>query len=112
VRYRHVCLRCGAVVLSEAENWYVPSRLTPQMNALLDSSDEPFGRVVRPLAFRRLRRDAELPWTPTPGRRQHAAALRELPHTVLRHRAVLLLPDGTPFSYLIESYQREALAGR
>ena len=29
VRYRHVQLMCGARVLSEAENWYLPSRLTP-----------------------------------------------------------------------------------
>jgi hypothetical protein len=28
---------------------------------------------------------------------------------VLIHRAVLRLPDGTPFSYVIEAYQREAL---
>jgi hypothetical protein len=29
VRFRRVRLKCGAHVLSEAENWYVPSRLTP-----------------------------------------------------------------------------------
>src|SRR6185295_7447592 len=28
VRYRRVQLRCGAHILSEADNWYVPSRLT------------------------------------------------------------------------------------
>jgi chorismate-pyruvate lyase len=116
VRYRHVRLRCGAVVLSEAENWYVPARLTPQMNALLDSSDEPFGRVVRPLAFRRLRRDTEVLWPPQASRQPgakapHDPAPRDTARTVLRHRAVLVLPDGTPFCYLIESYRREALAG-
>src|SRR5580698_2375002 len=36
LRYRRVRLRCGAVVLSEADNWYVPGRLTPDMNALLE----------------------------------------------------------------------------
>src|SRR3981081_987304 len=35
VRYRRVKLMCGAVVLSEADNWYVPGRLTPEMNRLL-----------------------------------------------------------------------------
>ena len=30
VAYRHVRLRCGDHVLSEADNWYVPSRLTPE----------------------------------------------------------------------------------
>jgi hypothetical protein len=28
--YRRVRLHCGAHVLSEADNWYVPSRLTPR----------------------------------------------------------------------------------
>ncbi|GJD90784.1 hypothetical protein BHAOGJBA_4327 [Methylobacterium hispanicum] len=50
VRYRRVRLACGAHVLSEADNWYVPSRLTPEMNRALDETDAPFGRVVRPLA--------------------------------------------------------------
>jgi hypothetical protein len=36
VRYRRVRLRCGAYVLSEADNWYVPARLTDDMNRLLD----------------------------------------------------------------------------
>src|ERR1051326_6447622 len=30
VRYRNVRLRCGDLVLSEADNWYVPARLTPE----------------------------------------------------------------------------------
>ena len=32
VRSRRVRLHCGEHVLSEADNWYVPSRLTPEMN--------------------------------------------------------------------------------
>jgi hypothetical protein len=32
VGYRRVKLRCGTHVLSEADNWYVPSRLTDEMN--------------------------------------------------------------------------------
>ena len=44
---------CGSVVLSEADNWYVPSRLTPEMNRLLDTTDAPFGRVVQAVHFRR-----------------------------------------------------------
>jgi hypothetical protein len=33
--YRRVRLKCGGHVLSEADNWYVPSRLTPEMNHML-----------------------------------------------------------------------------
>jgi len=47
VRYRRVRLMCGTLVLSEADNWYVPGRLTPEMNQLLDTTDSPFGVVVR-----------------------------------------------------------------
>jgi hypothetical protein len=33
-----------------------------------------------------------------------------IPHEVLEHRAVLTLPDGTPFSELVETYTGEVLA--
>jgi hypothetical protein len=33
-----------------------------------------------------------------------------IPHAVLEHRAVLTLPDGTPFSEVVETYTREVLA--
>src|SRR5262247_3263009 len=32
IKYRRVELRCGTRVLSQADNWYVPGRLTPEMN--------------------------------------------------------------------------------
>ena len=32
--YRRVRLKCGDRVLSEADNWYVPARLTPEMNQI------------------------------------------------------------------------------
>jgi chorismate-pyruvate lyase len=50
VRYRRVRLRCGGHVLSEAENWYLPGRLTPEMNRALETGNTPFGRVVAPLS--------------------------------------------------------------
>src|SRR5579871_5126781 len=31
LRYRRVDLTCGSHVLSQADNWYVPARLTPEM---------------------------------------------------------------------------------
>jgi chorismate-pyruvate lyase len=46
VRYRRVRLTCGDHVLSEADNWYVPARLTPEMNRLLDTTDTAFGRAA------------------------------------------------------------------
>ncbi len=64
VVYRRVELACGSHVLSQADNWYVPSRLTPAMNAALLSSDIPFGRVVRPLHPRRQTIAVRIFWHP------------------------------------------------
>lgn len=94
VRYRRVKLVCGAHVLSEADNWYVPSRLTPAMNAALDATDTPFGAAVKALNFHRRTLDAG----PAPG-------------TGLRVRALLLTPDETPFSLVVEDYTAD-LTGR
>jgi chorismate-pyruvate lyase len=117
VNYRHVRLRCGDRVLSEAENWYVPSRLTPEMNRSLETSDIAFGRAVKALRFQRHTLSAELSWSPLPEGWEIGAALPmesdgplPVPDHVIRHRAVLILPDGTPFSEVIENYTSDVLA--
>lgn len=116
VRYRHVRLHCGAHVFSEADNWYVPARLTPEMNKVLDTSDTPFGRAVQDLHFHRRTLSARLLWSPLPEKWEMAHALPrgrrgslQLPHEIIQHRAVLSLPDGTPFSALVETYTGEVL---
>jgi hypothetical protein len=117
VRYRRVRLLCGTVVLSEADNWYVPARLTPEMNKLLDTTDTPFGRAVQPLHFQRHTISSELLWQLLPeGWEMKPASetpdAHELcfPARVLRHRALLTLPDGTPFSEVVETYTSNVLA--
>src|ERR1017187_2445929 len=47
IRYRRVRLLCGTIVLSEADNWYVPGRLTAEMNKMLETTDMPFGKAVQ-----------------------------------------------------------------
>ena len=64
VRYRRVRLRCGARVLSEAENWYVRGRLTPEMIRLLETTTTPFGRAVESLQPYRRTFSVTLLWTP------------------------------------------------
>jgi hypothetical protein len=105
------------MVLSEADNWYVPSRLTPEMNRLLDTTDAPFGRVVQALQFQRHTLSSILLWRPLPdGWETNATAaiegagVLEIPPKVLEHRAVLELPDGTPFSEVVETYTADVLA--
>ncbi|RDS82890.1 hypothetical protein DWU98_07060 [Dyella monticola] len=117
VRYRRVALSCGEVVLSDADNWYVPSRLTADMNHRLDTSDVPFGKVVQPLHFRRQTLSAELLWSPLPEGWDMGAPLPStsdkplaIPDHVLQHRAVLYTAGNQPFSLVIESYTRDVLA--
>jgi hypothetical protein len=118
LRYRHVQLTCGEHVLSEADNWYVPARLTAEMNQQLDGSDEPFGKVVRPLGFQRRTLSAELLWSPLPAQWEmrpeitatSAATPLRIPPQVLRHRAVLFSATQQPFSALQETYMAELFA--
>ncbi|MCO5078235.1 MULTISPECIES: hypothetical protein [unclassified Chelatococcus] len=122
VRYRRVQLVCGDFVLSEADNWYVPARLTPEMNRLLDETDTAFGRAVQALQFRRRTLSARLLWTPLPDgwemvRRpvqtpEIVAGALAIPTEVIRHEAVLSVPDGTPFSVVVETYTDKVLAFR
>ena len=117
IRYRRVKLTCGPHVLSEADNWYVPARLTPAMNQVLDTTDTAFGRAVQALDFRRRTLSAVLLWSPLPPGWELGAPVPveegkplAIPHGVLEHRAVLTLPDGTPFSTVVETYTGELLA--
>jgi chorismate-pyruvate lyase len=117
IRYRRVRLLCGTVVLSEADNWYVPGRLTAEMNKLLDSTDVPFGRVVQALHFQRRTLSSTQLWFPLPeGWEMNpippsaASAVLTIPSELLQHRALLTLPDGTPFSEVVETYTAGILA--
>jgi hypothetical protein len=95
VRFRHVRLTCGEKTLSEADNWYVPSRLTAEMNRQLDETDTPFGKVVRPLE---------------PYRQTFFAEMRpDLADALFEHKAVLFSKDHLPFSEVDELYQRHLL---
>jgi chorismate-pyruvate lyase len=115
--YRRVRLKCGDRVLSEADNWYVPARLTPEMNHLLETTDTPFGKAVAALHFRRHTLSADLLWRPLPkdwemsaAAAPEAAGALAIPDRVLEHRAVLSTPDGEPFSEVVETYTGEVLA--
>ena len=107
VKYRHVRLRCGTHVLSEADNWYVPSRLTPEMNRALETSDAPFGRVVRPLEPYRRTFVAKILWSPLSV--PTTAAAIDVPQELFEHRAVLYTKEHLPFSEVDEIYQHDAL---
>ncbi len=112
IGYRHVQLLCGEHVLSEADNWYVPGRLSAEMNRQLDTTNEPFGKVVKSLGFQRRTLSAELLWSPLPQGWEMSAPIagREpmrIPHALLRHQAVLYTSAQMPFSAVVETYTNQ-----
>lgn len=91
--YRHVKLTCGKAVLSEAHNWYVPARLTSEMNRQLAESRVPFGRIAASLNFTR---------EPLASTRRGEAGCPA--GAISTHRALLRLPDGSPLALVVECY--------
>lgn len=89
VVYRSVVLGCAGVALSVAENWYVPARLTPEMNAALEQGDIPFGAIIRPLH---------------PHRKPLEQLMTGIAPYVLRHRALVLDGEGRPLAEVVENY--------
>jgi hypothetical protein len=118
VAYRHVQLRCGDRVLSEADNWYVPGRLTAEMNRLLETTDTPFGRAVQSLEPYRQTFAATILWPPLPdGWERPSTALPAasggalvIPDKLFEHRAILYTREHVPFSEVDEIYQGQILA--
>lgn len=100
LRYRRVQLVCATRVLCVADNWYVPALLTPAMNQVLDSTDEPFGRVAAPLEFKRLTLRDQAFWPPQ---------VMDEGRILLQLHALLLDPQQRPFSYVIEAYREDVL---
>jgi hypothetical protein len=117
VRFRHVELKCGDRTLSEADNWYVPSRLSAEMNRLLDTTDTPFGRAVVDLKPFRQTFAAEILWKPLedgweqrPPTAAYPREALEIPPKLFEHRALLYTADLKPISEVDEIYTSENLA--
>ncbi|KTF67909.1 chorismate--pyruvate lyase family protein [Sphingomonas sp. HT-1] len=94
VAYRSVVLRCAGVPFSVAENWYVPARLTPEMNAALEQGERPFGAVILPLQ---------------PHRKPLEQLLAGIAPYVLRHRALVLDAEGRALAEVVENYTAAVL---
>jgi len=116
---RSVDLRCGDVLLSKARNWYVPGRLTPEMNRLLETTETPFGTVIRPLQPYRRTIAAEMLWRPLPpGWESRAgaaaptppAASLAMPDALFEHHAIVFGRDHAPLAEVDEVYQRGILS--
>ncbi|MDD2768634.1 MAG: hypothetical protein PHT19_07855 [Methylococcus sp.] len=118
LKYRRVRLKCGERVLSEADNWYVPARLTAEMNRLLDTTDTPFGKAVAALEPYRQTFTARLLWSPLPenwamtgqvGSLRRPGGELAIPAALFEHRAVLRTGSHRPFSEVRETYRQDVL---
>ena len=108
------------LLFSEAENWYVPSRLTAEMNKLLETGETPFGKPVQPLRPYRRTFAVTLLWSPLPagweqqrrprGQPGERGRALVLPKDLFEHRAILYTSDHQPFSEVNERYQGQLLA--
>ncbi|ATQ69906.1 MULTISPECIES: hypothetical protein [Methylosinus] len=119
IAHRRVALTCGAHTLSEADNWYVPARLTAEMNLALQTSETPFGKVVQPLQPSRRTFSVETLWSPLPKgwesrtreelAPEHGGGPLDAPRGLIRHRAIVVGGDGRPISEVRETYTKEIL---
>ena len=112
-----VRLTCGGHVLSEADNWYVPARLTPEMNRVLETTDTPFGRAIARAATRCGRRWRRAvcgrPCRPagsgrTRRRPADGTGTLPVPQAIFRHTAVLYDAKRRPVSEVVETYAGRA----
>jgi len=117
VKFRQVELACGDRILSEADNWYVPSRLTAEMNRSLETTDTPFGRAIAELKPFRQTFAVEVLWKPLgegwegrPPPADHPQQALAIPPMLFEYRALVYTPDLKPISEVDEIYTRENLA--
>ena len=94
--FRRVQLMRGDVVLSRADNWFVPERLTVEMREALTDSDTPFGVVIARLE-------------PT---RETLSCERLAGDPMVRVQALVRAGDGTPVAEVMETYARAVLNWR
>jgi chorismate-pyruvate lyase len=105
ITVRRVHLVRGRFCLCEADNWFVPERLTKIMVQTLAATNIPFGRVIeRVKPFRRTIHIRFLPGSVDCGELAPENAMPIFEHTAVVNRA-----DGTPVSVVHEVYRSTLL---
>jgi chorismate-pyruvate lyase len=97
--HRRVALSSRGRTLSHADLWYVPGRLDAAMVEALETTDRPFGHVVRPLM---------------PHRTTLSACLSEAGSSEavgLEHRALLTVAAGAGRLPIAEVHERYCIGG-
>jgi chorismate-pyruvate lyase len=99
ILHRRVNLVAKGQVLCVAENWYIPERLTAEMNRALEHTTTPFGYVIAPLKPRRQTLSVITFWPDAQGGLDDAV--------MLEHRTVLTAADGRALSVVHEAYTKQ-----
>jgi uncharacterized protein YjiS (DUF1127 family) len=106
IAYRCVRLVRGLVVLSEADNWFIPERLPMAVRIALEATDLPFGAAIarlRPSRRTYFVRFPELRTASKAGTGGYPACLPpSMP--ILEHKAVVLDQNRQPLSVVSERY--------
>jgi hypothetical protein len=114
VHYRQVRLMRGSLALATAENWFVPQRLTADMNETLNQTEIPFGTVIAPLRpFRRTLAAHLQPLAADPAEdllRARGSAHQPRPEIILEHIAVILSGSRTALAFVKESFFSELVS--
>jgi chorismate-pyruvate lyase len=113
IGYRRVQLVRGQLVLSEADNWFVPDRLPPEVRELLETRNMPFGTAIAQLQpWRRTYfvRFAELSAAWEAGAEESSFVLSPA-MTILEHKAVVLDRNRRPLAVVSERYRAALLGG-
>lgn len=106
VKYRHVQLVCGETILSVAENWYVPGRLTAAMNAALETTRTPYGKVIRDLGPQRSSLGvARSNWLAASISGGTVADPPRCNETAFSHAAIVADRNGRPLAEVRENYK-------
>jgi hypothetical protein len=113
IAYRRVRLVRGPLVLSEADNWFVPERLPPEVRELLEDTDVPFGTAITPLQPSRRTYfvrfvESSAAWKASA---EDSPLVLAPAMMILEHKAVVLDRDRRPLSVVSERYRAALLGG-
>jgi uncharacterized protein YjiS (DUF1127 family) len=113
IAYRCVRLVRGLVVLSEADNWFIPERLPPEVRSALAATDMPFGAAIARLRPSRRTYSVRFPELSTASEAGTGGCPAGLsPSTpILEHKAVVLDQNRQPLSVVSERYCAALLSG-
>jgi chorismate-pyruvate lyase len=113
VAYRSVQLVRGGLPLVDAENWFIPHRLSPDMRDALEATDIPFGDLIAPLSPMRRTlsvRAREFPVEiPVSHLLETQRVEQQHPEAILRIDAVVISGSGLPLAYVRENFRPELI---